>query len=132
MKIDSKEDEFRFYTGSPVTILLPNREKFRNEEFLPINKKHSDVKGNEVNFFGCNTVEAEDRNFTNKLNMLVTKRKTTKPLMSMHSLRELDWTIQIFENARNQSKSNKKNLGTIFEEFLKVNLKKLLPNLEDS
>ena len=61
IKNDGTEKKIIIDTGSPVTIIPPEKEIMKNRKILPVTKKYQDLNRNEVIFTGKITVEAESK-----------------------------------------------------------------------
>ena len=75
IRSNGTEKEFIVDTGSPVTIIKPDKETIKNNKIIPITKKTSSSTKMKLNllFVGTITVEAEIGGIRGKLNMLITK-----------------------------------------------------------
>ena len=61
IKFNGAEKEFTVDTGSPVTIIPPDKPLIKDKKTLPITRKNQDVNINATNFTGRIMVEAERR-----------------------------------------------------------------------
>ena len=81
-------------TGSPVTILPPDKEIVKDKGVLPLTRKYQDVHEKECSeFIGKRTVDAKKRRIRKIYIMLSTEQEDIKPLLGMDWLREFSWTI---------------------------------------
>ena len=107
---DGTEKEFIVDTGSPVTIIPPDKEIIKSMKLFLVTKKYRDVDKNALEFTGKRTVEAESKRIRRNLSMIITEREYFKPLLDMDWLQECNWTIRFIEKSTtqtNQSETDK-------------------------
>ena len=72
INIGGIEKDFIVDTGSPVTIISPDKAIIKNKRTLPITRQYQDVKKKEKKFIGTITVEAENIRIITNLTTLIT------------------------------------------------------------
>ena len=114
-KYDETEDEIIVDTGSPVTILPPDKEIKKDKKILQITK-YQDESKKEVKLLKKATVEAKQKGIKNNLNIIITEREGKDLLLGT------DGTIQNIESTTNATdQSQKHKIVTKFEKLLKTN-----------
>ena len=133
MKINGIANEFIIDTGSPISIMPPDKRIMRPTEIQKVTKRYQDVNKNEVKFRGKIPVNIEHENNKQKMEILTAERTDITPLLGMDWMRTFELTIgriQLAEN--NQSEKERffgkfrdlfENNDTIKDTELKIQLK---------
>ena len=133
VQINGTKKELIIDTGSPVSIMPPDKRIMENTEIQKITNKYQDVNKNEVKFRGKVSVNIEYENNKQKMEILITESTDITPLLGMDWMRKFKLTIgrlQLAEN--NQSEREKvfakfpdifENNETIKDTEIKIQLK---------
>ena len=108
VKINGIMKEFIIDTGSPISIMPPDKRIMKPTELQKVSNRYQDVNKNEVKFRGKIPVNIEYENNKQKMEILITGRTDITPLISMDWMKTFKLTIgkiQLVEN--NQSEGEK-------------------------
>ena len=133
VKINGIAKEIIFNTGSPISIIPPDKRIMKPTEIQKVTNRYQDVNKNEVKFRAKIPVNIEYENNKQKMEILLTERTDITPLLGMDWMRTIKLTIgkiQLTEN--NQSEKERKfgkfrdlfeNNETIKDTEIKIQLK---------
>ena len=135
VKINGIPKEFIIDTGSPISIMPPDKPIMKPTEIQKVTNRYQDVNKNEVKFRGMIPMNIEFENNQQKMKILIIERTDITPLLGMDWMRTFKLTIgkiQLTEN--NQSANQRKrifgkirdlfeNNETIKDKEIKIQLK---------
>ena len=93
--------EFIIDTGSPVSIMPPDKIIMKAIEIQKITNRYQDVNKNEVKFRGKNLMNIKYENNKQKMEILITKRTDITPLLGMDWMKKFKLTIGRLQLAEN-------------------------------
>ena len=114
MKIDGgKKKEFIIDTGSPISIITPEKKILQITGIQKITNRYQGVNKNGVNFRGKIPVDVEYENNKQKLDILITERTDITPLLGMDWMKKFKLTIDKIQLAENKQSEREK----VFNKF---------------
>ena len=101
VQINRTKKELIIDTGSPVSIMPPDKRIMETTEIQKITNRCLDVNKNEVKFRGKVPVNIEYENNKQKMENLITERTDITPLLGMDWMRKFKLTIGRLQLAEN-------------------------------
>ena len=83
VKINGVIKEFIIDTGSPISIMPPDKRIMKTTELQKVSNRYQDVNKNEVKFRGKIPVNIEYEKNKQKMEILITERTDITPLLGM-------------------------------------------------
>ena len=120
VQINGKKKEFIIDTGSPVSIMPPNKRIMETTEIQKIMNRYQDVNKNEVKFRGKVPVNIEYENNKQKMEILITERTDITPLFEMDWMKKFTLTIGRLHLAEN-NQSEREKVFTKFPDLFENN-----------
>ena len=118
VKINGIAKEFIIDTGSPISIMHPDKRIMKPTEIRKVTNRYQDVNKNEVKFRGKIPVNIEYENNKQKMERLITERTDITPLLGMDWMRTFQLTIgkrQMTENNQSENERIFKKFPDLFE-----------------
>ena len=128
VKIIGKAKEFTIDTGSPISIMPPDKRIMKSTEIQEVTNRYQDVNKNEMKFRGKIPVNIEYENNKQMTETLITERTDITLLLGMDWMRTFKLTIGRIQLAeKNQSEKEKilgkfENNETIKDTEIKIQL----------
>ena len=113
VKINGIAKEFTIDSGSPISIMPPDKRIMKPTEIQKVTNRYKDVNKNEVKFPGKIPVNIEYENNKQKMEILITKRTDITPLLGMDWMRTFKLTIGKIQMTEN----NQSHKDRIFKKF---------------
>ena len=110
--------EFDIDTGSPITIMPPDKRIMKHTEIQKTRNRYQDVNKNEEKFRGKIPVNIEYENNKQKMEILITERIDITPLLGMDWMKIFKLTtgrIQLAENNQSEKERIINNFPDLFE-----------------
>ena len=85
--------EFITDTGSPISIMPPDKRIMKPTELQKVSNRYQDVNKNEIKFRGKIPVNIEYENNKQKMEILITESTDTAPLIGMDWMKTFKLTI---------------------------------------
>ena len=120
VKINGIAKEFIIDTGSPISIMPPDKRIMKPTEIQKVTNRYQDVNKNEVKFRGKIPVNIEYENNKQKMEILITERTDITPLLGMDWMRTFKLTIGKIQMTEN-NQSEKERIFRKFPDFFENN-----------
>ena len=117
MKINGIAKEFIIDTGSPISIMPPDKRIMKPTEIQKVVNRYQDVNKNEVNFRGKIPVNIEYETNKQKMEILITERTDISPLLGLDWMRTFELTVSEIQLAENNESDKEKMFGNIRDLF---------------
>ena len=118
VKINGIAKEFIIDTGSPISIMPPDKRTMKPTEIQKVTNRYQDVNKNEVKFRGKVPVNIEYENNKQKMEILITEKTDITPLLGMDWMRTFKLTIgkiRMTENTQSEKERIFRKLPDLFE-----------------
>ena len=104
-------------TGSPISIMPPDKRILKPTELQKVSNRYQDVNKNEVKFRGKIPVNTEYENNKQKMEILITEGTDITPLLGMYWMKTFKLTIGKIQLAKNNQSEREKIFGKFQDLF---------------
>ena len=111
VKINGVIKEFIIDTGSPISIMPPDKRIMKTTELQKVSNRYQDVNTNEVKFRGKIPVNIEYEKNKQKMEILITERTDITPLLGMDWMKTFKLTIGRIQLAESNQSEREKIFG---------------------
>ena len=120
IKINRVMKELIIDTGSPISLMPTDERITKSTEIQKILNRYQDVNKNEVKLRGKISVNVEYENNKQKMEILITERTSTTPLLGMDWMKKIKLTIGKIQLADN-NQSERERVFNKFPELFENN-----------
>ena len=117
VKINSIAKEFITGTGSPISIMPPDKRIMKPAEIQKVTNRYQDVNKIEVKFRGKIPVNIEYENNKQKMEILITEKTDITPLLGMDWMKTFKLTIGRIQLAENNQSEKERIFGKFRDLF---------------
>ena len=117
VKINGVIKEFIIDTGSPISIMPPDKRIMRTTKLQKVSNRYQDVNKNEVKFRGKIPVNIEYEKNKQKMEILITERTDITPLLGMDWMKTFKLTIGRIQLAESNQSEKEKIFGKFQDLF---------------
>ena len=117
VKFNGVMKEFIIGTGSPISILPPDKRIMKPTELQKVSNLYQDVNKNEVKFRGKIPLNIDYENTKQKMEYLKTERTDITPLLGMDWMKTIKLTIGKIKLAENNQSEREKIFGKLQDLF---------------